>query len=149
MDAPHILAIAYGSDAWHAAVMLRLEVLRKPLGLHFTAAQLEVERDAFHYAAYVNNGNSPRLAATAFLMPLDGTRVQLRQMAVSADLRGAGIGRALLQYMERDAVARGFGEIVADARVSALPFYLALGYTAHGEVYEHVGLPHRRISKRL
>lgn len=148
MGAPNITTIAYGSDAWHAAVALRLDVLRKPLGLQFTTAQLEAERDAFHYAAYVRS-DPPRMVATAFLMPLDGTRIQLRQMAVVAELRGTGIGRALLRHMEHDAAARGFGEIVADARVSALPFYRALDYTAHGDVYEHVGLPHRKISKRI
>lgn len=148
MTALRIVAIAYGSAEWRAAVALRLDVLRKPLGLHFTTAQLETERDAFHYAACVE-GDAPRLAATAFLMPLDTARVQLRQMAVAADLRGTGIGRALLEHMEADASTRGFTEIIADARVSALPFYLALGYTASGAEYEHVGLPHRRISKRL
>lgn len=144
-----VTAIAHGSEAWRAAVVLRREVLRKPLGMSFTQEQLDSESDALLYAAYVTDGANEQLAATAFFVPLDTTRVQLRQMAVSPAMQGRGVGRALLKYMEHDARSRGYTEILAEARVSALPFYAKLGYTASGEVYEHVGLPHRMISKRF
>lgn len=144
-----VTAIAHGSEAWRATVELRWEVLRQPLGMSFTQEQLDSERDALLYAAYIVADANERLAATAFFIPLDATRVQLRQMAVAPTLQGCGAGRALLEYMERDARSRGYTEIVAEARVAALPFYVKLGYIASGGIYEHVGLPHRMISKRL
>ncbi len=144
-----VTAIEHGSEAWRTAVELRREVLRKPLGMSFTQEQLDSERDALLYAAYVTDGANEQLAATAFFIPLDATRVQLRQMAVTSSLQGCGAGRTLLEHMERDAQSRGYSEIVAEARVSALPFYVKLGYIASGGIYEHVGLPHRKISKRF
>ena len=144
-----VTAIEHGSEAWRAAVELRWEVLRKPLGMSFTQEQLDSERDALLYAAYIVDGANERLAATAFFIPRDATRVQLRQMAVAPSLQGRGAGRTLLEHMERDAQSRGYTEIVAEARVSALPFYVKLGYIASGGIYEHVGLPHRKISKRF
>ena len=144
-----VTAIEHGSEAWRAAVELRWEVLRKPLGMSFTQEQLDSERDALLYAAYVTDGANKQLAATALFIPRDTTRVQLRQMAVSPAMQGHGVGRTLLEYMERDAQSLGYTEIVAEARVSALPFYIKLGYIASGEIYEHVGLPHRMIRKRL
>lgn len=145
MAALRLTVIAHGSDAYRAAVDLRHEVLRRPLGLDFTPQQLAAERDALHYAAYAGE----RLVATAYLLPLDTTRAHLKQMAVSAEARSSGTGGALLAYLEDDACKRGFREIVADARVSALAFYLKHGYAAHGDIYDHVGLPHRRIRKAL
>ncbi|HLU77678.1 MAG TPA: GNAT family N-acetyltransferase [Burkholderiales bacterium] len=145
MAALRLTVIAHGSDAYREAVELRHEVLRKPLGLNFTPQQLAAEADALHYAAYAGE----RLVATAYLLPLDPARAHLRQMAVSPGMRASGVGGALLAYLEDDARRRGYREIVADARVSALGFYLKQGYTAHDEVYDHVGLPHRRIHKAL
>ena len=145
MTAIRLTAIAHGSDAYREAVNLRYEVLRKPLGMDFTPQQLQSERDALHYAAYVGE----KLVATAYLLPLGNGRAHLKQMAVAPDVRAAGVGRALLAYLEDDARQRGYREIVADARVSALDFYLKQGYLASGDVYDHVGLPHRHIGKLL
>lgn len=140
-----IIAIVHGSAAYDEAVALRLEVLRKPLGLHFTTAQLASEREALHYAAYLDGD----LVGTAFLLPLDERCVHLRQMAVVPDKQAVGIGAALLAHLEDEARRLGYETITADARVSALGFYLKKGYVASGNVYDHVGLPHRLISKRI
>jgi GNAT superfamily N-acetyltransferase len=144
-----VTAIEHGSTAWRAAVELRWETLRKPLGMSFTQEQLDSERDALLYAAYRVDGANEQLVATALFIPLDTARVQLRQMTVAPAMQGHGVGRALLEYMEADAVTRGFVEVIAEARETALPFFAALGYRPSGETYEHVGLPHRMISKRL
>jgi len=144
-----IVPIQHGSAAYREAVALRHEVLRKPLGMAFTEEQLAAERDAWHYAAYLTEGGAERMVATAFFAPLEGKRMQLRQMAIAPDLHRKGVGRALLLRMETDAAAKGVVEVIAEAREAALPFYRSLGYEVNGETFEHVGLPHRMIRKRL
>ncbi len=75
---------------------------------------------------------------------------QLRGMATDASVRGTGIGGALLDA----GVARAFdagAEIVwANARDSALRFYLRHGFQVEGEGFETLDtqLPHHRIIRR-
>jgi len=140
-----VFSIPHGGPAWREAVALRHELLRKPLGLAFAEEQLRRECEALHYAVY----DGDAIVATAFLQPLDAERVQLRQMAVAPARQTQGIGRLLLGHMEEDARRRGYRQVVAEARVSALGFYLKLGYEAEGDVYDHLGLPHRWVRKNL
>jgi predicted N-acetyltransferase YhbS len=72
---------------------------------------------------------------------------QLRGMAVSGDLQGAGIGaKVLLGAIDvvRDA---GAPLLWANARVTALGFYERLGFEVVGEEYLHgpLQLPHKVI----
>ena len=36
-----------------------------------------------------------------------------------------------------------------NAQLTALPFYLGLGYQAEGAIFEEAGIPHRALSKSL
>jgi len=56
-------------------------------------------------------------------------------MAVVEDRRGSGVGAALLQTMERDAVARGADHLWVTARAPG--FYFRAGFTPIGEGPQH------------
>lgn len=71
---------------------------------------------------------------------------QLRGMAVAVDRQGEGLGaRLLAEGVERCGPAL----VWAHARLPAVGFYEAHGFTAEGDVYDHpVGdgtLPHRTV----
>ena len=73
----------------------------------------------------------------------------MRQVAVRADAQGKGVGRALVEASEREAIERGYARIVLHARENAVPFYECLGYATEGEPFIEIGLPHRAMAKTL
>ena len=68
---------------------------------------------------------------------------QLRGMATAADLRGRGIGAALLRFAEQQV---GPDELWCNAREHAVGFYAGHGWRAAGAVFEIPGVgPHVRM----
>ena len=98
-----IREIEHGSLAYWATVELRDSILRKPLGLQFSAEELDAEKDSHHLACY----RGERLIGCRVLRPMAGGDVQMRQVAVVPDLQGQGIGTAIVEHSE--ALARGLG----------------------------------------
>lgn len=83
------------------------------------------------------------------MTPLGDGVVKLRQMAVDPALHRSGVGAALVRRLEADARSRGVRQVVMNARLTAVPFYAALGYAEEGPLFEEVGVPHRRMVKAL
>jgi ribosomal protein S18 acetylase RimI-like enzyme len=77
--------------------------------------------------------------------PLPGfASLHLVLMAVDPDLRRQGVGRALVGAVQGSAGAAG-RNVWAAARMTALDFYRALGFTVMGDVFiGGMDLPHRR-----
>ena len=71
------------------------------------------------------------------------------RVAVLRDARGRGVGRALMRELERIARARGCRDVLLGAQVSAVPFYLALGYVIEGDEFLDARIPHRWMRHRL
>ncbi len=73
---------------------------------------------------------------------------RIGRMATDRALRGAGVGRQLVQALEQAARERGDRQVLLSAQRSAEGFYRRLGYEAYGEPYDDVGIAHigmRRI----
>lgn len=97
-------------------------------------------------------GDSGELLGALRLLPGErGTGRQLRQMAVVPAARRAGVGRALVEAMERIAAAEGASIIVLNARDTAFDFYRHLGYDFSGDTFVSAltGIAHRPMLKRL
>jgi predicted GNAT family N-acyltransferase len=71
------------------------------------------------------------------------------RMAVLASHRKLGAGAAVLAALEREAAAHGIAVIKLSAQLHARGFYERCGYTAHGDIYDDVGIPHIDMDKRL
>ena len=71
------------------------------------------------------------------------------RMAVRADLRASGIGRALLQALEGAARQRGDRSVVLDAQAGVEGFYTRAGYAATGQRFDAAGIAHVEMSRRL
>ena len=141
-----IRTIEYGSDLYQKEVELRLEILRKPLGLTFSADFLEKDKEDWHLG-YFDQEN--QLIACLILTPQSATTVKMRQVAVATSAQGKGVGSALVQYAELVAMQNGFDSMVLHARASAVPFYLRLEYAIIGDLFEEVGIPHYKMTKQL
>ena len=140
-----IRQIAHASHDYAMAVNLRRALLRTPLGLDFTSAQLAAEATDTHLAAL----DDEEVVGTVVLSPYDYSTLKLRQMAVDDSQQGAGIGRQLLTAAEEHAKALGKTRIMLAARVTAQAFYARYGYAAEGDIFEEVTIPHITMHKTL
>ena len=78
----------------------------------------------------------------------DGTGV-IGRVAVARQVRGAGVGAAVLAALEDRAAARGLREVELHAQVQVLPFYDRAGYEPFGDTYLEAGIVHRSMRKVL
>lgn len=136
---------AITTPEYAAALRLREEVLRRPLGLRFSDADLAAESVCFHLGAF--DGALP--VAVLLLQPLDSGTIQMRQVAVDPAWQGCGIGTRLIAFAETFARAEGCQRLLAHARATTLGFYEKLGYAATGPEFIETTIPHRLVSRRL
>lgn len=74
---------------------------------------------------------------------------RIQRMAVIDDVRGHGIGRALLAFLEAEAARRGATAFTLAAQTRARDFYEKAGYrVASAEFDDGTGIPHVRMDKR-
>jgi len=137
--------IDHGSAEYKKMVELRKEILRKPLGLDFSEADLENEKNDTLIAAY----DDDEMVGCCMFCKIDDERVKLRQMAVHEDVQGKGLGAAILNFAENIARDKGYKTIFMHARESAVGFYEKLGYQINSEVFKEVNIPHYVMEKRL
>jgi GNAT superfamily N-acetyltransferase len=77
---------------------------------------------------------------------IDGAVAHLRRVAVAADMRGRGYGRALLSLAEQFASAHGVAGVHANVDAGAVGFYRRAGYEESGPVLADGGVP---MEKRI
>lgn len=140
-----LMIIDHGTPKYQQMVKLREDILRKPLGLHFTPEELESEKDNLLMAAYEDD----ELLGCCMLVEEGPQTVRLRQMAVLNDLQGKGVGKALMSFAENLARDRGYQTITMHARKNAIGFYEKMGYKVSGEEFEEITIPHYVMEKQL
>jgi N-acetylglutamate synthase-like GNAT family acetyltransferase len=137
--------IKHGSFEYQLEVKLRHEVLRAPLGLKFSKEDLNAEVGDIHLGAFRNKA----LFGCLILKKHSDTVVKMRQVAVDPHTQGTGVGRMLVEASELKAKQLGYSEIQLNARETAVPFYLRLGYEITGETTGVAGLPHKEMRKQI
>lgn len=137
--------IAHGSDDYRAMLALRDLVLRRPLGLTLTEAEVAGEEYEFLLGAFEDG----MLVGCLILAPRPGHTVKLRQMAVRPDRQGRDVGRGLVTFAEDFARKEGYRGVELNARAVAAGFYAKLGYKTVGEAFIEVGIAHFRMEKDL
>jgi GNAT superfamily N-acetyltransferase len=147
MTSPELVIreIAYGSSEYEEGKKLRQRVLRDPLGIVLTPAELAGEPTGHHLAAFLG----ARLVGWLALYDQGNGNVRMRQVAVDFDCQRRGIGKALVARSEELARASGYQTMLLHARDVAVPFYLALGYEIFDEPFVEVTIPHRKMRKPL
>ena len=72
-----------------------------------------------------------------------GEHAHIGRVAVLAEYRKQGLGRAVMLALHNEARTRGYAGVALGAQLPAIPFYETLGYVASGEVYLDAGMEHR------
>jgi N-acetylglutamate synthase-like GNAT family acetyltransferase len=137
--------IDHGTREYQQMVRLRNDILRKPLGLGFDQQELEEEKNDVLMGAFEDE----RILGCCLLTKVDDRTVRLRQMAVPNNLQGKGIGKALMIFAENIARDLGYKTLIMHARKTAVGFYEKLGYSAIGNEFMEVTLPHYVMEKVL
>ena len=75
--------------------------------------------------------------------------VQVGRMAVLAGVRGAGVGRLLLQAQQSAASDRSCTTVMLHASASAVGFFAREGFSAVGAAFEHAGVQHQEMRRSL
>ncbi|MBG9386935.1 YbgC/FadM family acyl-CoA thioesterase [Caenimonas aquaedulcis] len=101
---------------------------------------------ALHAVAYNRLGQP---VATGRLLQHEPGIARVGRMAVHRALRGAGVGRQVLQALMTAASARGDWEVMLHAQRSAEDFYLGLGFKPRGEPFEEAGIAHIEMARPL
>jgi predicted GNAT family N-acyltransferase len=98
--------------------------------------------DTLHFVAFADG----RAVGCARLRAY-GEAAKLERVAVLAEQRGLGLGRALMEAAERAALEMGRTRLVLHAQTAVIPFYERLGWRALGPEFSEAGIPHRRMEK--
>lgn len=139
------MQIDHGSAQYQKMVKLRDELLRKPLGLSFTAEELEREKEDILIGAF----DDDRILGCCLLTQIDAQTVKLRQMAVLNNQQGKGIGHSIMTFAENLARDKGYKKLVMHARDTAIGFYEKHGYKIAGPQFLEVTIPHHLMEKTL
>lgn len=140
-----IREIKFGTNDYKATLELRYKILREPLGLTFSQEELEPDKTDLHIGAFYDG----ELIGCLILAPKGPGIVRMRQVAILENRQGQGIGKKLVKFSEELLIQKGIKEIVLNARKTAIPFYLKLGYEITGEPFEEVRIPHSKMRKIL
>jgi N-acetylglutamate synthase-like GNAT family acetyltransferase len=137
--------IRHGSAEYEQMIELRMNLLRRPLGLSFTREQLDAEKDDILIGAFENDA----IIGCCVLSPYDSHRIQLRQMAVSENVQSKGVGREIVAFAEKTAKENSYTLLMMHARNTALGFYRKCGYEIKGNEFIEVTIPHHYMEKQL
>jgi len=140
-----LMQITHGSKEYQQMVKLRDDILRKPLGLTFSAEDLEKEKDDILIGAF----DDGKILGCCILTKQTPDTVRLRQMAVINKQQGKGIGYSIMSYAENLARDKGYRKLIMHARDTAIGFYERCGYKVTGNPFTEVTIPHHVMEKQL
>ncbi|HOM15578.1 MAG TPA: YbgC/FadM family acyl-CoA thioesterase [Rubrivivax sp.] len=133
---------ALGRDAQRIRSTVFIDEQRIPAELEWDAADAQ----CVHAVAYNRFGTA---VATGRLLQHAPGVARIGRMAVLQGLRGAAIGRAILDALVEAARQRGDREVLLHAQASAAGFYARAGFTARGEPFDEVGIAHLEMARAL
>ena len=112
-------------------------------------AELELdEHDATALHFIVLDGARP-VATARVLLKNEGRTAKIGRVAVLKHARGAGIGKFLMQSLEKMPDLWCVSTFVLEAQTHALAFYERLGYRPHGDEFMDAGIPHFHMKKTV
>lgn len=137
--------IDHGTEDYQQMLQLRDEILRKPLGLDFSASDLEADKNDLLIGAF----DDGKIIGCCVLTHESKDTVRLRQMAVKNTAQGKGVGQQIMRFAEILAKDKGYKTLRMHARDTAIGFYEKQGYKVVGDPFTEVTIPHHTMEKNL
>lgn len=139
------LNVGSGADIGPAAKALLDEVLLEQ-GLTSVPQQVADDADALH--AMVSN-RFGHVVATGRVKQQPAGVSRIAGMAVQRTVRGAGLGRQVLEALVQAAQQRGDTSVVVDATAGTQAFYERAGFSVCGARFEASGIAHIPMQRAL
>ncbi|QQE80112.1 GNAT family N-acetyltransferase [Alicyclobacillus sp. SO9] len=132
-----------------AAYRVRTEVFVKEQKVpdELELDELDEAAETIHFVVQDEGGN---VVGTARIRPTDDhNTAKVERVAVVASKRKNGIGKALMRFLEDEAVRSGFTKLKLNAQTHARRFYEDLGYSPKGSLFFEAGIEHITMYKTL
>tara|TARA_Y100000991_G_scaffold213267_1_gene198702 strand:- start:476 stop:922 length:447 start_codon:yes stop_codon:yes gene_type:complete len=126
--------------------LFRWKILRKPIGKDISSLKDKFEESAYHLIGIKDK----KIIACGRLHFNNKDEAQIRYMAVSKDLQGFGIGKQILDLLEKNAKKNNAKRIILNARDHAIGFYQISGYKTEKKYNgSDTGIPHTTMKKNI
>lgn len=136
-----MIKIQSWQEASKQAYAIRQKVFIEEQGVPQELELDEFDSISWHALAFWRD----QCIGTGRLVAVDQNAGQIGRMAVLADFRGQGLGKAILIKLIDLAANQGMSTLTLHAQVNAIPFYEKFGFMAQGSIYEEAGIPHRNM----
>jgi predicted GNAT family N-acyltransferase len=140
------LRVGRSESLYEDALSVRKTVFVDEQGVDPDIEVDEHDETATHLAAYDERGEP---IGSGRFRSLDEGTGKVERVAVLADRRGSGLGRAIMAQIEAIARERGHERLVLHSQTRAEPFYERVGYERVGEEFEEAGIPHVEMCKEI
>lgn len=134
------------TDLGEAASAIRTEVFVQEQKIPVEMEWDEADASCLH--AVARNRFGAALATGRLLEHVPGV-AKIGRMAVLRSMRGSGVGREVLEALMKKARESGYREVLLHAQLSAVGFYLRLGFMQRGAVFEEAGIGHVEMVRAL
>ena len=105
---------------------------------------IDLERDAYDAAALHLLGEVGGTPMGTARVVFQDDYAKVGRVCVTQAARGTGLGKKLMQEAIAQAKAKtGVRRVILQAQLTALGFYEALGFVAHGGIVMDAGIEHR------
>lgn len=138
--------------------IIRVEELWQLAAVHYLRIQValsldipvagEIDEKPGEKVDYLLLMDGPTPVATGRLRNFEG-KAKFERITVAAGRQGQGIGRLLMQELEKWAAELGFSEVLITGKLEVRDFYLKLGYATDGAVTTAGRFPLVRLTKAL
>ncbi len=146
MQKIEILEIKHNSAEYWKLVRIREIVLRLPLFMRFSIESLHSETNEKIFGIKVD---SKWVGSCQYQLFPEIKTAKMRQVAILKSFQGKGFGKILISESEKSIIKHGMNKITCHARETAIPFYETLHYHCISELFEEVGIPHKKMEKIL
>src|SRR5689334_18081019 len=123
-----IKLIEFSSPEYQQMIFLRTEELLKPVGVPASYINPEKESGDFFIGAF----EAGKILGCCVLTEKNKTTVQLRQMVVTKEWQGKGLGADIIRFAEEIARVNNFDILMMHARDPVIDFYKKSGYKVVG-----------------
>ncbi|MSP79858.1 MAG: GNAT family N-acetyltransferase [Rhodospirillales bacterium] len=128
-----------------AALAIRREVFCDEQGVSEAEEMDGLDPICRHYLVRLDGP----IIGTARVRAIAPGRVKIQRVAILKPYRRRGLGALLMQRILADASREGIRVSVLDAQCYVATFYVKLGFSTEGEVFEEASIPHVHMTRTL
>jgi len=123
---------------------IRIEVFVEEQGVPVELEMDEHDKDAIHVLSLVDGE-----PAGCGRLLINGEEAKIGRVAVRKHMRRKGIGEGICKLLIAIAADRGVKRVHLGAQLTAVDFYLSLGFEKVGEVFKEAGIDHIKMVKEI